>query len=350
MSGAVELGERRNTDAGEDLLVAQFTVEALEWHILRLGTLEHFCDRRELARLTMTDFLEGRYHACVPNLLMLIDGLASDASGSNESFFAESTDLSSWDSIEGHPSGLPALSRLMQLPRMKRRMESLRIPFRHGILHGRDLGFANKLVAAKCWAALIAVGEWARAVENGRRFARPPAPKQTVLDSLRRLAEMTRRGERFKQWRPRGLVPGATIPALGPASAYASGTPEHALSSYLDLWSRRNFGEMAKLVAIGPNKTDPRTRAGDINRAYRTLHLMSYELTEIEERGPMATHFTVRCTFDHDDSASFGFLVVFENDNGDFTHDDLDRGTWRIINWSVVQSHVRVPSDLRDDP
>jgi hypothetical protein len=345
MVQAVELGERGDLSAGEGLLVSQFNAETLEWHLLRLGTLEHFFDRRELARLTMLDFLEERYHACVPNLLMLIDGLASDASGSNESFFSERADLNAWDLVEGHPSGLPALSRLMQVSRMKRRTEPLTIPFRHGILHGRDLGFANKLVAAKCWAALIAVGEWARAVQNGRRAQPSPSPAHGLLDSLRRLAETTRRGERLRTWRPRGLVPGENASSRGPASAYEPGTPEHALASYLDYWLRRNFGDMAKLVTIGSNKVDHRTRARDINRAYRPLRLASYELTAVEERGPMATNFTVNCTFLDGDDVSFDFLVVFENESGDFIHDDLDKGTWRILNWHVVTSHVQPHGD-----
>src|SRR3954454_2591156 len=78
---------------------------------------------------------------------------------------SERADLTAWDSVEGHPTALPALKNVMCTPRQKRRTESLRVPHRHGILHGRDLGFANQLVAAKCWGALFALGEWARKVE-----------------------------------------------------------------------------------------------------------------------------------------------------------------------------------------
>ena len=345
MIKAVELGEGGDFKASEDLLVEQFTAEHLGWHLMRLGTLEHFYDRRELAQLILVDYVEGRYHAVVPNLLMMIDGLASDASGSNESFFSERADLRAWNLIEGHPSGLPALSRLMQQSRMKRRTEELGIPYRHGILHGRDLGFANKLVASKCWAALIAVGEWARAVANGKKVAPPPTPQLGLLDSLRKLSETIRRGERIKNWQPRDLTPGKSVPAAGPSTAYAPGTPERALAEFLELWQRRNYGGMAELVAIGVNKVDPRTRAGDINRMYRDLTLAHYEFAAIQERGPMATHFSVACTLRDGDTATFGFILVFENDDGDYLHDDMDQGTWRIVNWPVVGSYTRLPDD-----
>jgi hypothetical protein len=39
--------------------------------------------------------------------------------------------------------------------------DPIRIPFRHGILHGTDLGYNNKIVAAKAFAALLAVGDYA---------------------------------------------------------------------------------------------------------------------------------------------------------------------------------------------
>lgn len=34
------------------------------------------------------------------------------------------------------------------------------VPYRHGIVHGKDLGYANKRVSAKSLAALLALGSW----------------------------------------------------------------------------------------------------------------------------------------------------------------------------------------------
>lgn len=40
----------------------------------------------------------------------------------------------------------------MTRSRNKTTTEDLTLPLRHGILHGRDLGYSNQMVAAKCWA------------------------------------------------------------------------------------------------------------------------------------------------------------------------------------------------------
>ena len=38
---------------------------------------------------------------------------------------------------------------------MMTRAEEIQIPYRHGIVHGMDLGYNNKYVAAKCWVAAL---------------------------------------------------------------------------------------------------------------------------------------------------------------------------------------------------
>ena len=66
--------------------------------------------------------------------------------------------LSSWSSFWGqlYSKGLNALNRIFQKMRQKTVTDEITIPFRHGIVHGMDLGYDNRMVAAKCWAALFA--------------------------------------------------------------------------------------------------------------------------------------------------------------------------------------------------
>lgn len=40
------------------------------------------------------------------------------------------------------------------------------MPYRIGILHGRDLSFENKLVVGKCIALLLAISEWMKSKNN----------------------------------------------------------------------------------------------------------------------------------------------------------------------------------------
>src|SRR3970040_376253 len=128
---------------------------------------EAFEPRRELTKLALDDYRVGRYHASIPVLLAQIDGLVSELHERQRGFFAEDADMQAWDSLAAHSKGLNQLSAIFRKGRRKTSTERIDIPYRHGILHGRDLGYANQIVAAKTWAALFAVREWALKVERG---------------------------------------------------------------------------------------------------------------------------------------------------------------------------------------
>lgn len=63
--------------------------------------------------------------------------------------FAQPADLTAWDCIAVHETGLQFLPSLMTKGRNKTNEDSIHIPYRYGILHGRELAFDNKLVAVK---------------------------------------------------------------------------------------------------------------------------------------------------------------------------------------------------------
>ena len=74
------------------------------------------------------------------------------------------------------------LAKILGNGRKKTTTEALSLPYRNGILHGRDLGYDNKMVAAKSWAALFAVREWAYKVEQKEVNAPPEQPAPTWRD------------------------------------------------------------------------------------------------------------------------------------------------------------------------
>ncbi len=107
--------------------------------------------------------------------LAQLDGIAHDLTG--HSFFVspkKAAHLVARDSIAGHPSGLAALSGVMSRERRRTTDADPGIPYRHGILHGRDLGYASKKVSAKSLAALLVLGSWAIGVERDGQDFEPP--------------------------------------------------------------------------------------------------------------------------------------------------------------------------------
>lgn len=121
--------------------------------------------RAEVVERAFRAYRETDFIACVPLILMLIDGFGVTRTGTKSIFsdLADLADLFEEDSsIGGHPTGLKAA--LQHMVRMKKGYseEELTLPLRNGILHGTRLNYANKIVAAKALCVLAAVIEWAR--------------------------------------------------------------------------------------------------------------------------------------------------------------------------------------------
>ena len=89
--------------------------------------------------------------AAVPLILIACDGFVSGVLGTSP--FEKDADLSVFDSIVGHPTSLPALIGMLRKGVRKTSDERLDVPLRHGILHGRSLGYANRRVCYKAWIA-----------------------------------------------------------------------------------------------------------------------------------------------------------------------------------------------------
>ena len=95
---------------------------------------------------------EGRYLAATPLLLIIADGVGTDAFG--KSIFAKDVNLEELNSFAGQPDALPELSRNICVVQRKTSSSDTGFPYRNGIIHGRDFGYGNRLVNAKCWSLL----------------------------------------------------------------------------------------------------------------------------------------------------------------------------------------------------
>lgn len=289
---AVELGETGDMVGAEQMLAEHFDRDTIEWGIKFLWAAEAFRPRERLARLALDDYLQGRYHACVPILLMIIDGFVNDVSRS-KGFFAEGTDLTAWDSIAAHDRGLQTLAALWRQGRKKTTIEPITVPYRHGILHGRDLGYDNRLVAAKLWAALFALREWALAVRDNRIEEPPPEPEPNLLETLEQLRRTQQEKAELEAWKPRTEEQLAAIRRSGEPYQYEESSPEKALAELMYLWSRKNYGKIAQLVyrsIAGPPKN---RKIGPIARDLRSLlddkELLAFEILELQDQAAAVT-------------------------------------------------------------
>jgi hypothetical protein len=112
---------------------------------------------------------EGRYAAVIPIVLSQMDGIANDMSA--RSFFTRrdgrsAAQVTDDTTLAGHPETLLALSQMMTegCPTTETSGRLLR----HGILHGRELGYGTRENSTKAFAALLALIVWAQPVARER--------------------------------------------------------------------------------------------------------------------------------------------------------------------------------------
>lgn len=171
---AVLLAEGGDPEGAEDVLVQHFDAQTLREGVERLcERIPAFGVRRHLLLAAVEDHREGRYHASVLVALAQLDGIAHDLT--NTKFFVKNpTRLVLRDTIIGHRSGLATLAGIMSPHRGQTSTLEINVPYRHGIMHGRDLGYVNERVSAKSLTALLALGSWALERDRDGRDAKPP--------------------------------------------------------------------------------------------------------------------------------------------------------------------------------
>ena len=249
---AIAKARQGSMDEAEQVLVDYYSPETVERHLTMMKAVKAFQPRWSLAKKALIDYKEERYHACVPVVLALLDGMVNEVHEKRRGFFANGVDLTAWDSLAGHSRGLNVLSGIFKKGRQKTVTEPISVPYRHGILHGMDLGYDNQLVAAKTWAALFAAREWAVKAERDELVAPPEEPQKTWLESAQETLDTSKKTQELKErlatWSPREVTVGVDIPAEGAVEDYVEGTPERKLAEYLSYWKAKNYGYAARCL------------------------------------------------------------------------------------------------------
>lgn len=338
---AIQAAEQGDMEKAESILVAYHAPAAVEMALLRMMAVDAFQPRMRLARLALEDYREKRYHACIPVVLALIDGLVNEvyakAHGVRRGFFARGADLTAWDSIAAHEAGLGRLVELFRRGFQRTREERVEIPYRHGIIHGILLGYDNELVAAKAWAALFSVREWAVKAQRGELKApsqKAEASWSDLLDQHRRIQETRRK---LDAWKARDVQVGQGIPATGSPSDYEEASPERMLVEFLGHWKTKNYGHMArslKGIALGGSESP-----GKVREYFQDLQLESFECLKITDIAPAMTEARIRIEVVRGGERSTEEILirlVSIDSKGSPAIGGTEGSTWTMGNWEAL--------------
>lgn len=124
MEKCVSLAEDKKIDEAEILLVEYFNEKSIETNIIQLKAIKSFLPRWELVQKARNDYVAGRYYSSIPIILLIIDGLVNDVALDQKGFFASNPDVTAWDSIAGHNSGLKKLAKIFGTTRKKQPLKN----------------------------------------------------------------------------------------------------------------------------------------------------------------------------------------------------------------------------------
>lgn len=162
----------RSLEQAETILVDAWNEpNRLHWTLKPLGSLgaahgplrDMFWRRSLLVDKALKHHVAGAYEASVPIVLSQIDGIVWDLTEGKAGFFSagkQAAELVDNETVAGLPEGLVVLRQLVG--QSVRETGTTGQLTRHGIMHGRELGYDTRINSTKAFVLLLAVVDWAQ--------------------------------------------------------------------------------------------------------------------------------------------------------------------------------------------
>lgn len=330
MQKAIKTFESEDPESAELILVDYYDEKTITAGIFRFKGHAEFERRNRLIELAKEDYLAGRYHACIPLLLSLLDGIVNDISR-HVGFFAESIDMTAWDSIAAHETGLQAIKSLFSEGSKKTNENQITIPYRNRILHGRELAFDNKLVAAKVWATLFAIKDWSVAFSNKTNKKETTATNWNEL--CKDIAESNRKKYLIANWQPRTNLDTHYLPYIGLATNLPFNTPERAVAEFLENWIAKRYGPLSESLVYVVEESKGK-KAGLARDDFGKYIPSSFKLISVKDETPAISNVKIELMFAFDHHKVVKTIDVRTNyldDNNKPLVSSQVGGCWRII-------------------
>lgn len=330
MKRAIHIEETEGIEAAEKELAHFYDEDALKFGLMRFNG-DPDCRRRiRLLELAAEDYLASRYHACVPLLLSLSDGLVNDIS-KHVGLFAENSDMVVPESVAAQ-TGLNQLAKIWNIGRNKTTDDGITIPYRNGILHGRDLGYDNKIVAAKCWAALFAVRDWAI---SRKKIIDPQPEKKTKTwkETLQLMVQTEKAKKALAEWKPRKNEELGYLPASSKDIEQIPVTaPERVVADFLQNWMTRRYGLMAEHLA-NFGKTSLGKKAGEAKEVFGQCRLVDFTILGVNDTAMAISMTKVTVTVEKQSQKNFELEIrtFLESEDESIPNRNLEKCSWKIV-------------------
>ena len=333
--------EESGLDVAEQVLINYYKTDVSKIAHWIKNSSDAFAVRYNLIQNFFEDHFAGRYHASVPLGLIIVDGAVNDFTKS-KGFFAEGTSVDAWDCLVGCSDGLTKLKSIFNQNRTKTNTDPITLPYRNGILHGRDLNYANEYVSCKCVSLMFAVADWMkmkdseekRKAEHEKSINPPP-----IKESLAQIKENKQIREEISKWKPQTVIVGKDIPANGTSEDYIGYPYLVVVVEMLLAWKKRNYGKLSfYLQKIFSKKLSAGKLAGECRKLFENKMLDTFEITEVEERACALSKVVVKVWWTSGESnkeALLTFGCAYESNTKCVGVPWRNNGKWVLIPWDI---------------
>lgn len=240
--------DKNGEEAAEKVLIKYYSSKVEESLFFLKNNCEELLVRYNLILKAFEDHKEGRYYASVPLFLMIIDGAVNDYAKS-KGFFAEGTDVSAWDCLVGCSSGLSKIKNIYCKGR-KKNTEMIYLPYRNGILHGRDLNYDNIFVSSECIVLLFAIHDWMtnKKSEDSRKERFVNLQKPVSFKEIIAQFNKNQKNRNIIDSCPKIITIGKTIPESGKYEEYNDYEYIQKVIKIFEYWNNKNYGQLSKIL------------------------------------------------------------------------------------------------------
>lgn len=329
IANAIQIFENDGIEKAEEFLVNSYDENTIKFGLMGFQSHKMLSKRIRLLELAKEDYLAERYHACIPLLLSLIDGMGNDVS-KHVGFFAEQSDLIVDDTISGHETGLYSVRKLLSKGRNKTTEEPISIPFRNGILHGRDLAFDNKIVAAKCWSTTFAICDWAKAYnENGSK--KSPQPEKSFLETIKFYSETQDLSRRIDNWTPRKIEQFNYLPSCS-IDNLPKDTPERVVAEFIENWMNKRWGLLRDMLSHA-NPQDKKIQQTKDDFSIKVPN--SYEIIKVSDETAAISVVSTSIFISDVEFPTVDIRVIYQDKDFNLVLRDELGGSWKIMQGSL---------------
>ncbi|GAB6109084.1 hypothetical protein [Fusibacter bizertensis] len=302
---------------------------------------DEFLKRCNLIERAYNDHLNEKYYSSVPLFLIISDGIINDYTKRKGFFSAESTN-ECWDCLVGSDNGLQKLKDMYFVSRKKTNSDPITMPFRNGILHGRDINYDNIHVSSKCIVLLLAIGDWVenkKTEENRKEKFEKDSISKPLVEILRDYQNNLATREIITEWKSKQIVIDKDIPRDGIMNDYDGFEYIEKFIKLFEYWKSKNYGGLSNvLVNVFKYEKNERLHPKHCKELFNDLILINYEILEIEDRAICLKRILVEVEWEkfsrtYKEKLEFGVLYKSLNTKPALPGDN--NGEWKLMPWNI---------------